>query len=267
MTRRVVSIGVVIIAAFAASCSSGGDESSTTVAPPTTAPPSLQILVTNDDGVGAPGIDALVQGLVALPDTEVTVVAPAENQSGTGSSTTPGRLDVRDATTASGYPAKAVAGFPADTIVWAIDQGGVAVRPDLVISGINTGQNLGPSVEISGTVGAARAAVARGIPALAASQGLAESPDFAAGVDEVVSWLDLRRAELADDDAPSTVVENLNVPTCPVGAVRGVVDVPVATDAGGRVATEVDCLSTKNDFVDDIDAFVNGYAVLSDVTA
>lgn len=218
--------------------------------------------------MGAPGIDALVQALVALPDTEVTVVAPAENQSGTGSNTTPGALEVRDATTASGYPAKAVVGFPADTIIWAIDQGGISVQPQLVIAGINAGQNIGPAVPISGTVGAAKAAVERGIPALAASQGLAETPDYPSGVDEVLSWLGLHRAELASDGAPPpTVVENLNVPTCPTGTVRGLVDAPVAADAGGRIATEVDCLSTKNNFVDDIDAFVNGYAVLSEVAA
>ena len=77
----------------------------------TTLPATLHILVTNDDGVGAPGIDAVVQALSALPATEVTVVAPATNQSGTGGQTTPGPLTVTDATTASGYPAKAVAGF------------------------------------------------------------------------------------------------------------------------------------------------------------
>ena len=91
------------------------------------------------------------------PATEVTVVAPATNQSGTGGQTTPGPLTVTDATTASGYPAKAVAGFPADTVIWALDQGGVTQKPDLVVSGINFGQNLGPAVAISGTVGAAEA--------------------------------------------------------------------------------------------------------------
>jgi 5'-nucleotidase len=267
---RMMTIGVVVsvvLALSAAACSSddGNGGTAATTAPSTTAAPaSLEILVTNDDGVGAPGIDALVQALVAQPDTEVTVVAPATNQSGQGSNTTDGPLTVTDAATASGYPAKAVSGFPADTIIWAIDQGGVALEPDLVISGINAGQNIGPSVSISGTVGAAMAAAARGIPALAASQGLAEPPDYPAGVDEVISWLGLHRDELLAGSA-TVDVDNLNVPTCPAGTVRGLVDAPVAPDLGERNPLEVDCLSTKNDFVDDVDAFLNGYAVLSDI--
>ena len=133
---------------------------------------TLSILVTNDDGVGAPGINAVVQGLRALPHTKVTVVAPLTNQSGTGGKTTPGALVATRATTAAGYPAWAVHGYPADTITWAIDQHGISFRPDLVVSGINFGQNIGPLADDSGTVGAARAAVKQGIPALAASQGV-----------------------------------------------------------------------------------------------
>ena len=90
---------------------------------------TLQILVTNDDGVGAPGINASVTALTALPDTKVTVVAPLTNQSGTGAKVTAGTLTVTNATTASGYPAKAVAGYPADTIIWAIDDHGISQRP------------------------------------------------------------------------------------------------------------------------------------------
>ena len=171
-----------------------------------------------------------------------------------------------DATTASGYPAKAVAGFPADTVIWALDQGGVSQQPDLVVSGINLGQNLGPAVAISGTVGAAKVAAARGIPALAASQGLADPPDYPSGVDEVLSWLELHRAEVLEGNLPASVT-NLNVPTCPTSAVRGVVEEPVAPDAGERNAVIVDCLSTKAEFVDDIDAFINGYVVISNVAA
>ena len=74
------------LAALLASCSSDDDSGGAaddTVAPTTAAPAeSLRVLVTNDDGVDAPGIDAVVQALAALPDTEVVVVAPRENQSG-----------------------------------------------------------------------------------------------------------------------------------------------------------------------------------------
>jgi hypothetical protein len=105
---------------------------------------TLTILVTNDDGVTAPGINASVQALKALPHTKIIVVAPLTNQSGTGPKVSGGPLTVTDATTASGYPAKAVAGYPADTVIWAIDDHGITQRPNLVVSGINLGENIGP---------------------------------------------------------------------------------------------------------------------------
>jgi 5'-nucleotidase len=252
----------------------------TTTTPATTAPATTQpvepltILVTNDDGVGAPGIDALVEGLRTRPDVTVIVVAPLENQSGTGGSTTDGTLTVTDATTASGYPAKAVAGFPADSIVWALDEGGISVRPDLVISGINSGQNVGPFVEVSGTVGAARAAGARGIPALAASAGLfvedgqmSEDADFPSAVREVLAWLDDNTdlvVSLRDSAAPAPV-DNLNIPTCTIGEVRGDLEAPVATDFADRDVFSGDCSVDNPAPADDIDAFIAGYASLSSV--
>ena len=224
----------------------------------------LRILVTNDDGVAAPGIDAVVQGLLTLPDVEVVVVAPAANQSGTGGNTTAGELTVADATTASGYEAKAVTGFPADTIVWAIDQVGVAERPDVVISGINTGQNIGPLTDLSGTVGAARAAGSRGIPALAASQGIAAEPDWPSSVALVLAWVTEHRAQLLEDTgATPAVVENLNVPTCTTGTLHDLVEVPVATDAAGRDLTSSDCTGTSAPPTDDIGAFITGFPSLS----
>ena len=105
------------------------------------------MLVTNDDGVKAPGIDVLVEALRKLPNVRVTVVAPAENQSGDGRPATPdpASLTTSKTTTASGYPAVAVNGFPADTVLWALG-GGVKQRPDLVVSGINSAENVGASV-------------------------------------------------------------------------------------------------------------------------
>ena len=202
-------------------CSSSSKDSagtaSTTTAPaaPTTVAEPLRVLVTNDDGVAAPGIDALVEGLRALPNTSVTVVAPATNQSGKGSALTTGTLTARDATTKSGFTSKAVAGTPADTIVWAIDDRGIPQRPHVVLSGINEGQNLGTLVDVSGTVGAARAAAQRGIPALAASQGI-PSPEYASGVRAVLTWLAAHRAELLARDTASTGAGNGHEPEHPV---------------------------------------------------
>ena len=169
--------------------------SSTTVPP---ANQTLRVLVTNDDGFSAPGIDAAVQALRTLPHTQVTVVAPFANQSGTGGKTTGGTLTVTSGQTASGYPAKAVHGYPADTIIWAIDDHGISFRPNLVVSGINFGQNIGPLASGSGTVGAAQAALARGIPALAVSQGIDNGggPDFNQGAHQLLMWVKANRATL-----------------------------------------------------------------------
>lgn len=226
-------------------------------------PATLRILVTNDDGIGAPGIDALVQGLRGLERVRITVVAPATNQSGTGDKTTPGTLTTEQATTTSGYPAVAVQGFPADTVNFALD-GGIPDKPHLVASGVNAGQNLGPVVNISGTVGAARTAVRRGVPAVAISQGTGEPLDYPSGVREAVRWVKEHRKALTKKGAkPPTEVANINVPTCPTGKVRGLVNVPSAT--AGDITVTPDCLSKLKKPTDDVIAFANGYASLSKV--
>lgn len=226
-------------------------------------PPTLRVLVTNDDGVGAPGIDALVKGLRKLERVRVTVVAPATNQSGTGDRTTPGPLTTAETTTAGGYRAVAVQGFPADTVNFALD-GGTPKKPQLVVAGINAGQNLGPVVDVSGTVGAARTAVRRGVPALAVSQGVPEPPDYDAGVREAVRWVKKHRKALTKKNPTApTDVANLNVPTCTVGKVRGLAEVPSATT--GDAGAIPNCASELMNPTDDVIAFTNGFAALSKV--
>jgi 5'-nucleotidase len=232
-----------------------------TAAPAGGKPPLLRILVTNDDGVRAPGIDALVESLRDLRRVRVTVSAPAANQSGTGESTTPGELAATVTATASGYEAVAVEGFPADSVLYGLDQV-VAKRPHLVISGVNQGQNLGPLTEISGTVGAARTAATNGIPALAVSQGFGEPPDYDAGVSEAIEWVNDHRKALAARKRGLVEVANLNVPTCTAGDVRGLVEVPLAATPDNAVAPS-DCTSTLEDPADDVEAFVNGFATLT----
>jgi 5'-nucleotidase len=235
-----------------------------------TGPPKpLRILVTNDDGVAAPGIDALVEALEGQVRVKVTVIAPADDQSGTGDRTTPGSPDsltVSQATTASGHRATAVDGFPADTVLYALDRS-ARKRPHLVISGVNAGQNLGPIADISGTVGAARTAAREGIPALAVSQGIGDPPDFPTGVLEVIAWLEKHRKALAGGPPgrarPAELV-SLNVPTCTTGKVRRVIEVPPAATTEGAVGA-VDCTSTLRDPPDDIQAFNSGFATLSEL--
>jgi 5'-nucleotidase len=238
----------------------GGDDATTSTTAPAVEP--LLILVTNDDGIAAEGIAVLVDALATLPDVELEVVAPAEQQSGTGGSTTEGELTATDAETASGVEAVAVDGFPADSVRYAFDE--LGIEPDLVVSGINEGQNLGPVVEISGTVGAARAAVARGVPALAASAGDGEAPDYEAVAEVVLEWITENRGSL---EADPEVVVNVNGPTCAVGEVRGTLETVTAADLAGRnpIAADIDCTVPEGEPADDIDGFMAGYVVIAPV--
>jgi 5'-nucleotidase len=259
-------VGLTLAAAVLAACGSSSSSGSTSTTAAGTSGQTLTIMVTNDDGVGAPGIDAVVQGLRTLPHTRVTVVAPLTNQSGTGGKTTGGTLTTYTATTASGYPAVAVHGYPADTVIWAVSDHGLASRPDLVVSGINYGQNIGPLAALSGTVGAAREAVTLGIPALAASQGIdnGSAPLFAQGVPFVERWVTQHRAALLAHSYGSVPLQaNLNVPSCPGGPVRGPVTTVMAASGNAAATTTVDCASTSTTYGDDLEAFEIGFATLT----
>ena len=217
MTRRppIIVLVVLTAAALGAGCSSSSDGSS--APPPSSKPePTLNILVTNDDGFDAEGIDVVTQALRKLPHVKITVVAPATDKSGTGSQTTTGDLTATKRTTASDYPATAVDGFPADAVRYALDT--MNVKPDVVVSGINAGQNLGPITDVSGTVGAAKAAASRGIPAIASSQGLVAGtdPQFPVGAALVIDWVRAHRSGFLAHEVTADVV-NLNIPTCTTG--------------------------------------------------
>jgi 5'/3'-nucleotidase len=236
----------------------------------------LRILVTNDDGFAADGIDAIVKALIADRRNEVTVCAPKENRSGSGDATGPstrcGDLAVTAAATQSGYAATAVNGCPADAVNYAFAhlyaQGR---RPHVVIAGINQGQNVSRPVatRLSGTVGAAKTATRQGIAALAASQG---SPadgvayDYPAGVAAVLKWLADHRAALQAGVASVSDVDNLNIPTCsPGSSIRGtLVGIPLATSSVGALNTQ-NCASTLQDPQNDVEALLNGYTTLSKV--
>jgi 5'/3'-nucleotidase SurE len=227
---------------------------------------TLRILVTNDDGVKAPGIDALVEALRMLPSVAVTVAAPADNQTGAGDRVNPdpASITATPSETASGYAATAVNGSPADSVLWAL-RGGVTTRPDVVVSGINAGENIGTTIPVSGTVGAARTAARNGVRALAVSQGNPQAPDYGAGARQAVAWVKQHRKQLVAARAlPArdlVGVDNLNVPTCTSGSVRGVAVVPVSTATN----QPVDCTSTLQHPKDDVEAFANGFASLTEM--
>lgn len=126
----------------------------------------MRILLSNDDGVYAPGIKNLYKALKKLPDTEVYMVAPLEERSATGHTMTfdsPLRIvEVEE-------NVFGCSGYPADCALMGMAYLLKDNPPDLVISGINRGANLGQDVYYSGTVAAAREAAFRQIPAIAVS--------------------------------------------------------------------------------------------------
>ncbi len=265
----VAALALLVPIGLVASCSSDDDAATTTTAAEstTTAPATLTILVTNDDGVAAEGIDVLVTALKAMPDTDVVVSAPAENQSGSAGKTTPGELTATPTTMLGGTEATAVSGFPADSVNWALD-GGIPETPQLVVSGINSGQNIGSFVELSGTVGAARAAASRGIPALAVSAGIDDAAGYEAAAALAVEWVEQHReailsGEMATTPAP---VANINVPVCATGTLRGLLEVPVSPEPPASL-DPVDCAAAPPATpTDDTGAIAGGWASLSDVS-
>ena len=129
----------------------------------------MRILIANDDGYLAPGLAALVQAVEGLG--EITVVAPEQNASGTSNALTLNRpLSVFEARVSGGaHPVLVVNGTPSDCVHVALT-GLLPQRPDLVLSGINQGANMGDDTLYSGTVAAAMEGYLFGIPALAFSQ-------------------------------------------------------------------------------------------------
>jgi len=193
-------------------------------------PPPYRILVSNDDGVRAPGLAAVAQILQAIGD--VTIVAPAENHSGAGHSisTNADAIFRDDLTLPNGLKAIGLTATPASTV-------NVAIRnimkplPDLVVSGINRGTNLGYSAYVSGTVGAARQAAMLGIPAIAASMAAVGVPrDLPYAAEEVLGVA--RRAKMYG--LPPRAFLNVSIPEMPQGGYKGYMVTRLATQHGGE---------------------------------
>jgi 5'-nucleotidase len=171
-----------------------------------------RILVTNDDGIFSEGIKLLAESLGALG--EVWVVAPDREQSATGHSLTLSRPLRMQKVEERRY---AVDGTPTDCVNLAVLSLLKDSPPDLVVSGINFGLNLGDDVTYSGTVSATFEGTLLGIPSVAFSQEVAEGFSFAPAA---VFARELCRILLAGDlDLPRDLLLNVNVPA---GAILGV---------------------------------------------
>ncbi len=128
------------------------------------------VMIINDDGIDAPGIQALTRVMAADPAYRVTVVAPARNQSGTSNALTIRReIEVKQHAPVAGAPAWSVDATPATVARVGILDLLEHDRPDMVLSGINRGENAGLIAWYSGTVAAAREATMLGVPAIAFS--------------------------------------------------------------------------------------------------
>jgi 5'-nucleotidase len=180
----------------------------------------MHILVTNDDGVTAPGLLALAQAMRELG--QVSVLAPDRNWSASGHVKTMHRpLRVKEVQLADGSLALASDGAPSDCVALAL-LGVLEEKVDLVVSGINPHANLGHDVTYSGTVTAAMEAVISGVPGIAFSL---DSPDDHLGsLDYGPAARYARRLteRVAEAGLPPGIVLNVNVPYLPDGQINGV---------------------------------------------
>jgi len=176
----------------------------------------MRILLTNDDGIHAPGLAVLEEIAAALSD-DVWVCAPAEEQSGAGHSLT---LHMPVRLVEHGERRFAVTGTPTDAVNLALKKLFPDGRgPDLVISGINGGENLGDDVTYSGTISAAVEAALAGIPAVAMSQAMR---DAGHGFGAARFWAGNVLAPLLDLQMAKRTLINVNFPALPADRVKGI---------------------------------------------
>ncbi|MDX6627172.1 MAG: 5/3-nucleotidase [Solirubrobacterales bacterium] len=183
----------------------------------------MRILLTNDDGITAPGLQATRRALRELDDVIVDVIAPDGNRSATGRSiTTRSPLSVEEVEFGDGHSGFATDGTPVDCVRFAELEllGG---RPDLIVSGVNHGVNLGDDITYSGTVAAALEGIILGIPAIALSQ-----QSHGGGVGYVSGRFDFTVAaafaaqlveRLRNEAMPAATLINVN---CPAGEPTGI---------------------------------------------
>jgi 5'-nucleotidase len=174
-----------------------------------------RILISNDDGIHSPGIQALYEAVKDLGD--VIVVAPAGEQSAVGHAITlSDPIKARPIARPDGFHGFAVGGTPADCVKLAVCAL-LPEKPDLILSGINLGPNTGISVIYSGTVSAATEGAILGIPSVAISLGSYQTPrwETAARVARQVAQQVLRGG------LPPDTLLNVNVPNLPAKSVRG----------------------------------------------
>jgi len=182
------------------------------------AEPPYHVMVVNDDGIDSPGIAAVATVLAHDPSYRVTVVAPAEQQSGMGHALViHSEIRAKPHAAVSGCAAWSVEATPATTTRIGVSALLADDPPDLIVSGINRGENIGRAAWYSGTIGGAREAILAGFPSVAFSLALNwqdPQPDFVAAARWVKPVVDALR----DHGLPEGVFLNVNIPVDPVAA-------------------------------------------------
>lgn len=176
---------------------------------------AMKILISNDDGIHAPGIQALYEAVHELG--EIYVVAPGGEQSAVGHAITiSDPLKVSPVTKPSGLQGYAVGGTPADSVKLAVCAL-MEEKPDLVLSGINLGPNAGISILYSGTVSAATEGTILGIPSMALSLNTFTDPIWETGKAVACKLTQ----ELMEKGLPEGVLLNVNIPNIPFDQIQG----------------------------------------------
>jgi 5'-nucleotidase len=194
----------------------------------------MKVLLTNDDGIQASGLNAMRRALLELPGVELAVIAPDSNRSATARSiTTRKPLWVEEVEFGDGTSGFATDGTPVDCVRFAAlglvadgPSGGRFAEPELIVSGINHGSNLGDDITYSGTVAAALEGIVLGIPAIAVSQQADRGRvDFRAGRDwqredfeDAAAFVARMVEELEQVPMPQGTLLNIN---CPAGKAAG----------------------------------------------
>jgi 5'-nucleotidase len=178
----------------------------------------MRILITNDDGINAPGIYVLEKIAAKLSD-DIWIVAPAEEQSGAGHSLTltrPLRLQQHAARRFS------VTGTPTDAVMMALKKV-MDAPPDLILSGVNRGANLGDDITYSGTVSAALEGALAGIPSVALSQVYARTgANNEVSFDSAEGWGERVLRPIVDMSFAERTLINVNFPPVEASEVKGI---------------------------------------------
>ena len=196
----------------------------------------MRILITNDDGIHAPGL-AVLERIAAQLSDDVTVVAPEMDQSGVAHS-----LSVNDPLRLRKISDRryAVKGTPTDCVIMGVRHILVDQKPDLVLSGINSGQNIAEDVTYSGTIAGAMEGTILGIPAIALSQAYGVNAYGGSGRDDI-HWACAEThgaaviKKVLEAGFEADIVININFPACPPDMVAGI----SATVQGRRDALAV----------------------------